>query len=31
MTLDAIPELKKPFNYFELSNHFAPLPGREKP
>ena len=29
--LDAIPELKKPFNYFELSHHFNPLPGKEKP
>ena len=25
--LDAIPELKKPFNFIELSNHFIPPPG----
>ena len=29
--LDAFPELKKPFNFFELLNHFIPPPGREKP
>lgn len=29
--LDAISELKKPFNFFELLNHFIPQPGREKP
>ena len=27
--LDAIEELKKPFNFLELSHHFTPLPGRE--
>lgn len=29
--LEAIPELQKPFNAFELLNHFVPQPGNKKP
>ena len=29
--LEAIPELKKPFNFFDLLNHFVPPPVSEKP
>lgn len=29
--LEALPELKKPFNFIALSNHFIPPPGSEKP
>ena len=29
--LEAIPELKKPFNFFKLSEHFDPAPVSAKP